>query len=239
MFDLHRLVGQNIIDVNNGRELGTITEIAWDKLFGVSVVTTTTGQYKIAKFLKKDDVIMAICENDGEPRALPSLEIGKEIYDTTGRRLGEVAGVRFNNSMKLIKITATDGKTYTRGSITATGDIVIVKNTAATSSRKKSTAKSKTFNATEKKQETAANSSQDIILPAENTAQTETAPMRNQYPNKRRYGDFSFLLGKTVDKNILNFYGEVMLKRGEKITLDVIRQAKVSGKLLELCLHAD
>ncbi|MCM1289484.1 MAG: hypothetical protein NC132_02385 [Corallococcus sp.] len=56
---------------------------------------------------------------------------------------------------------------------------------------------------------------------------------------RRKYGDFSFLIGKSVDKTVVNFQGEVMIKQHETITRDVLRQAKISGKLLELYLHIE
>ncbi len=54
---------------------------------------------------------------------------------------------------------------------------------------------------------------------------------------KRRSGDFSFLVGKQVDKNIFNFLGELMIREGETVTREVYLKAKSFGKLTELCLH--
>lgn len=56
---------------------------------------------------------------------------------------------------------------------------------------------------------------------------------------RRKYGDFSFLIGKSVDKTVVNFQGEVMIRQHETITRDILRQAKISGKLLELYLHIE
>lgn len=56
---------------------------------------------------------------------------------------------------------------------------------------------------------------------------------------RRKYGDFSFLVGKSVDKTMFNFQGEVMIKQHETITWEVLRQAKIAGKLLELYLHIE
>lgn len=56
---------------------------------------------------------------------------------------------------------------------------------------------------------------------------------------RKRYGNFNFLLGKVVDKTIVNFQGEVMIKKNESVTKEVLRQAKISGKLIELYLHVE
>ena len=133
---------------------------------------------------------------------------------------------KINNAAKLTKVVDADGKTYPRGRIYAIGDIILIKKPAV--KKVKTTAKIKPAAATPE--------------PIPNDVRPNTsAPAEKdcaRFPIKRRYGDFSFLIGKTADKNITNFYGEIMLKQGEKITLDALRQAKLSGKLIELCLHA-
>ena len=237
MFDLHSLIGRNLINADNGQSLGEIKKIAWDKPYGISVVTTEQGRYRLAKLTETGTELVAVCENNDEPRNLTSLKAGEEIYDTDGRHLGELANVQFNSAMKLTKLLAVDGTTYTRGKISAAGDIIIVKTGAASARKKPKT--NNALKATYSEQEPSMNDSLDNQPPTDKPITEEATQHYGQYPVKRRYGDFSFLLGKTADKNIINFYGEIMLKRGEKITLDVLRQAKLSGKLIELCLHAN
>ena len=66
----------------------------------------------------------------------------------------------------------------------------------------------------------------------------KTLPKRQKpRAEKRRYGNFNFLVGQRVDKTICNFQGEVMIKRDAYITAETLRQAKLWGKLTELCLH--
>ena len=48
----------------------------------------------------------------------------------------------------------------------------------------------------------------------------------------------SFLVGRRCDKNILNRFNEIIVRQGGAITPETVREAKLSGKLLELSMHA-
>ncbi len=81
----------------------------------------------------------------------------------------------------------------------------------------------------------------DITTVEEYDKQAQAVSVGNVTASKirRAYGDFNFLIGKTVDKTVVNFQGEVMIRQHETVTKDILRQAKVSGKLLELYLHIE
>ena len=69
------------------------------------------------------------------------------------------------------------------------------------------------------------------------TTQVATAEQSQTIAPRRKSGDFSFLVGKIVDKNLFNFLGELMIKEGEVVTREVYLRAMYFGKLTELCLH--
>lgn len=48
----------------------------------------------------------------------------------------------------------------------------------------------------------------------------------------------AFLVGRRCDKNILNRFNEIIIKQGGVVTQETVRKAKLSGKLLELSMHA-
>ncbi|MCM1042853.1 MAG: hypothetical protein NC350_01425 [Corallococcus sp.] len=74
--------------------------------------------------------------------------------------------------------------------------------------------------------------------PSQSRAKPKAAvPSQKPVTTFRHTGDFSFLIGKRCDKNITNFQGEIMVKENAWITKDILRQAKVNGKLTELSLH--
>ena len=137
-----------------------------------------------------------------------ALEIGKTAYDTTGKYLGTLAEIELGNTLRIGTMRLDDGSAFTRGKLYALGDVLLIRARTPIKSTAKSNVKRK-------------------------ANKTTVAPWRQN----RRYGDFNFLIGKTVDKTITNFQGELMIKQGERVTVAILHQAKLSGKLIELCLH--
>ena len=146
--------------------------------------------------------------------------------------MGTVRDAIIGRTANVIKLITDNGRQYTRGRIAAINDIILIKNPKPA----KKTEKRKRDQTQERKQAQEYEQAQASANTKPKTTKAVDAAA-NSPSVRRRYGDFSFLLGKTADKNITNFFGEVMIRAGETITLDVLRQAKISGKLIELCLH--
>lgn len=225
MYKLNRLLGKPVTD-SEGNSLGEITAVSWSKPLNSCVITTRAGKFRLNAAAKTNAIVADERERLDGGTDIPPITPNQEIFDTDGKYLGKVDDAEFNNAAKLTKVVDAEGKTYPRGRIYAIGDIILIKKPAV--KKVKTTAKIKPAAATPE--------------PIPNDVRPNTSVPAEKdcarFPIKRRYGDFSFLIGKTADKNITNFYGEIMLKQGEKITLDALRQAKLSGKLIELCLHA-
>lgn len=205
-------------DIYDGQEvkIGVIDDVLWDKSEKKGLIKTESGIYEADKIrLTKCGVFASVLL----PSEAATVQIAdKAAYDSDGKRLGTVTDAEFTSTMKLSKIICDNGEQYNKGRVSAVDDIVLIKTEKPAKASKKRT-KAQT----------------DICANAQPTASKPAAAAA--YPVKRRYGDFSFLIGKTADKNIKNFFGEVMIRRGEKVTADTLRQAKISGKLIELCLH--
>ena len=212
MYKLSEIVGKKLIDVNTARDLGEISGVAYSKAQGCAIVTGE-GQWTAEKIFSVKDavsVVEPVQAQDYQP-----LEIGKTAYDTTGKYLGSLAEVEIGNTLKLACAHLDDATALGRGKIYAVGDVLLVR--ARTPSGKSTAAKRKKS--------------------ADGQTGAPKGKVSARWLQNRRYGDFSFLIGKTVDKTITNFQGELMIKQGEKVTNTILRQAKVSGKLIELCLH--
>ena len=213
MYKISELVDKNLLDVNTATDLGRVADISWDKQSGRCSIVTVGGIYDAEKVFSVMDavsVVDAAAADDGERL------VGKLVYDTTGKLLGKVVDVEFGNTLKLAKVHLNDGTSYNRGKIYAAKDVMLI--------RAKTPAKSK----------------KTAVKTANSTVQTTGSTFAMQSTSvlpKRKYGDFSFLIGKTADKNITNFQGELMIRCGDRVTYDILRQAKLSGKLIELCLH--
>lgn len=216
MLKLTQLLHSKI--VNDNAQLGTLGGLMLDKRSGKCLFVTDNAVYAADTITYLRDEIRLTNAAKTEPCA--TVCINQSVYDLNGKFVGQVSEVELGKTAKFAKITVENGSTYTKGKIGAIGDIVIVKLPSQKKPRERSSVKQQRPN----------NNNAVTANPADSP--------RKPYPNKRRYGDFSFLIGKTTDKNIKNFYGEIMIKRGEKITVDILRQAKLSGKLVELCLHA-
>lgn len=218
MIKLSQLLEKQLIDKKDNRALGAVTGVSIDPKTGKCFAVNDHSCFDIEKLTVSDNILIA--ENPQETHVCGLLNLEKKLYDVNGKFLGNINEVEMRNNLKFLRIESDRGEYYTKGRIKAVGDIVLV-NLPKKVIRKKVTSNDNSLQETSCQEK----NSQSIKFP-------------NEYKIKRRYGDFSFLIGKTVDKNITNFYGETMLKNGERITADSLRQAKLSGKLIELCLHA-
>lgn len=219
MTTLKQLLNCALYDENQ-TNLGQINNVMFDKSSGKCLLATDRGVYCASKFRCNDKGVVASNLQLTEKNC-PSL-LDKEIYNLSGKRLGTVADAIIGKTANVIKLISDNGIPYTRGRIAAIKDIILIKKQKP--AQKKETRKREQAQARAKEQ--------PHVKPVEITAND-----RSVRSVRRRYGDFSFLIGKTADKNIINFFGEVMIRRGETVTADVLRQAKISGKLIELCLH--
>ena len=211
MYKISALMHKNLLNADTATDLDKIADLCWDKQSGKCAIVTVNGVYGADKMFVGDSVrVVGAVTTDETERP-----IGKLAYDTTGKLLGKVVDVEFGNTLKLAKVYLNDGTTHTRGKICAVSDIALIRANNAVKTKKAvdNTATAKT--------------QRDVAFVKKPICKL---PLR-------RYGDFSFLIGKVTDKNITNFQGEVMIRQGERVTNNILRQAKVSGKLIELCLH--
>ena len=216
MYKISELVGKNLLDVNNAYDFGQIRDYLYDKTTGVGAFETDTGSYGAEKIFSVVDAVSVIAASKVESG---DKLVGKVAYDTTGKYLGKIYEVEFTGTLKPNKITLIDGTEYSRGKIYAVKDVALI--------RAKTPARPKTVTATKTTPSNDITSKQKLKQKA----------VYSRWMQNRKYGDFSFLIGKITDKTITNFQGEVMVKYGEKVTQEILRQAKISGKLIELCLH--
>ena len=216
MYKISELVGKNMFDVNSARDFGQISDYVYDKTTGVGIFATDTGTYS-AKIFSVQDAVSVIDPTEYEGG---ETLVGKVAYDTTGKYLGKIYDVEFASTLKPSKISLIDGTEYGRGKIYAVKDIALIRAKTPTQSKKVATT-------------TTTTTQPDKAVKQPSAKKTVSA----QWLQNRKYGDFSFLIGKYTDKTITNFQGEIMVKHGERVTQEILRQAKISGKLIELCLH--
>ena len=190
----------------------------------------------------QDDENTALCP-------FGEITVGQRVYDMNGKLLGELENAEFTAKFVLKKLWVHDVE-FKRGQIFSVGDAIIIRaktprQILAQQARELRKAESKTDTKTQNRAEEAQAAEPQSTAPLAGGArlvemQGGEATNRVAVSQiRRRYGNFNFLLGKIADKTIVNFQGEVMIKKSEKVTRDVLRQAKISGKLIELYLHVE
>lgn len=83
-----------------------------------------------------------------------------------------------------------------------------------------------------------ARSNGTMVIKAAPKRREPAPPKQNTPPARQNMGSGSFMLGRKCDKTLLNRFNEVIIRQNGVITADVIRKAKLHGKLLELSMHA-
>lgn len=185
-------------------EHGAIDSVCWQK--GQPCLLKIDGKtWRADRIKAKNNKVFA---NLVEDNFLPTLEIGKSVYDTDGKLLGLLQDAEITSTLKLKNIILANVKVVALSKIVANNDIITVRTDKPKKPKQ-----------------------------PKQTIATEPVDVLPIVAPKRKSGDFSFLVGKVVDKNIFNFLGELMIREGNVVTREVYLKARAFGKLTELCLH--
>lgn len=195
---------------------------------------------KYFRFCTKNNKIVATEQVNAEQSA--EIFAGQEVFDTNGKRLGNVEKVELTGKGELLTLTVA-GKILRKNKVWSVGDVLLIKEKSARQCEAENKRKlAQNARQSEKPSDTSETTERtkgvSVIAPVA-LPNGQTEELSFTVGNiRRRYGDFCFLIGRTADKNIVNFQGELMIKCGECITKEILRQAKIFGKLIELYLHS-
>lgn len=224
---LSLILGKSL--VGDDVDVGKIDGIAWQK--GQCCLLVVGEEFLSADRVKiKENVIGT---NLHQVQSLPLLCLGKNVYDTTGNLLGKIVDVQLTSTLRLQSLVLENGMVVKSGKIVGNNDIVTVR----TNKPKRVQATLLEENNTASKMESSSGQKLQHLEKGNLTPQVATTEQSQTIAPRRKSGDFFFLVGKTVDKNIFNFLGELMIKEGEIVTRAVYLRARYFGKLTELCLH--
>ena len=194
---------------------------------------------KYFRFCTKNNKIVATEQVNAEQSA--EIFAGQEVFDTNGKRLGNVEKVELTGKGELLTLTVA-GKILRKNKVWSVGDVLMIKEKSARQCEAENKRKL-AQNARQSEKPSASKTTErakgvSVVAPVA-LPNGQTEELSFTVGNiRRRYGDFCFLIGRTADKNIVNFQGELMIKCGERITKEILRQAKIFGKLIELYLHS-
>ena len=249
-------IGQKIYN-QNGASLGEVVDVELTSKFALQRLLTSSGRY-----LKRSDVVAV-----GDAVIAKAKSAKRKVADELRNEAGATMPKQHVEKPS-VKRSVTVADTETIAQTTATNETTHTQNIEqrnSARSEKKPSDEQFVTNApntvTEETPQTAVDTSSEANR-AQTATSTATANVvyfsygQTEFTNsemgkparrvtardntmRRKYGDFSFLVGKSVDKTMHNFQGEVMIKQHEVITREVLRQAKIAGKLLELYLHIE
>ena len=211
---LSQLLGKTLMD--DQTTVGQIDGICWQKCLPCLLKVGNKAFGATAVKLKAT----ATATNLQQCNASAQIGLGKMVYNTDGKLLGKIADVYLTKTLKVQKLLLDNGTIITAGKVKANNDIVTVK-----------VARPKPAKSAQNKSDKAKQT------PLATSAEGNNTTTNTSFLPRRKSGDFSFLVGKIVDKNIFNFLGELMIKQGDIVTREVYLRARHFGKLTELCLH--
>ena len=223
------------------QSVGVVEGICWQK--GQPCQIAFEGKtFGAGKVKGKKHLIVDLWQ---EQPSLPKLDVGKLVYNTCGKLLGKIAEVEIGKTLKVKYLTLDDGKQIALSQVVANNDVVMVKvpkqsqrKSAGRLNKRMQTTSNNTTTTTSglvgADNTTGGASIAELKSPTTVGGQTQNAPPLYA---RRKSGDFSFLVGKIVDKNIFNFWGELMIRKGDIVTRETYLKARYFGKLTELCLH--
>lgn len=194
---------------------------------------------KYFRFCTKNNKIVATEQVNAEQSA--EIFAGQEVFDTNGKRLGNVEKVELTGKGELLTLTVA-GKILRKNKVWSVGDVLMIKEKSArqceAENKRKLAQNARQSEKPSASKTTVRAKGVSVVAPVA-LPNGQTEELSFTVGNiRRRYGDFCFLIGRTADKNIVNFQGELMIKCGERITKEILRQAKIFGKLIELYLHS-
>ena len=146
--------------------------------------------------------------------------INMSVFDTDGKRLGRLKDFDFDENGKITDIYSEKGK--------EDWEIIIISPQMTVVKGNKSLKVKKEKNIKTKLKE---------IYVDEKAGETVCKEEKITTP-KRVVSDYSFLLGRQVIKDIFLKNMEILAKAGNTITTEIVKQAGMHGKLVELTVNS-
>lgn len=155
-----------------------------------------------------------------------------DVYDCKGEHLGHVNDFSVDPHNKKEEIFKTETESYPFRKLMFSDENCLVVNRGDQLPRKKRTPKQKT-----QPQVLKAAPATAPLYPAAATDEV-LAPASVRTVNYQSYGEYRFLIGRTLSRNLTDLNHNVVFTAGTVITNDVIEEAKMRGKLAELTKYS-
>lgn len=243
------IYGKNVIALDTASLLGTVDGIYLDKKTFATRGISLTGSRALCAddIVGKDDLITVTSEDALKPAPEDCLKIsiGQKALTRSGKELGQISGIVFGRKYVKLELGEVALAPY---KITAASAMYIVVNLRAARPSLSPEEQEETFEDTVKAQEESQDEGlSDIAEPQQTkpSAQFEEfvvtagAPLRYQ---PSAYGnaspDYSFLLGRRVEREISDLTRTFTIAVGTIITEQVLFNARRAGKIVDLAINS-
>lgn len=186
--------------------------------------------------------------------SLAPICISMPCYTQNGVLKGYLAQATFSQNGR-ISVFSTQTDKFSPSGISSVGDVIILKNGKARKAKSQSIPRPKTQTTVSILKEAKLNREKNDILSAPPAiAISPDAPKftkdafekilgepihtDDEHTPSRVISDYSFLLGRTLSKDLTTFSGVLIAKKGEKISDSLVNLAMRHGKLVELALYS-
>jgi len=146
--------------------------------------------------------------------------INLPIYNLNGELIGTSKDCTVDDKFNILKIILNNGDIIEKEKIINVGKSIILTNNTSINIHK--------FKPKLKISNTKKNNDKKVIIL--DTQKDETKAIKSN----KIITDYRFLIGRTLDQDIISINGEILAKKGSIINNDMVKKASLYGKLVEL-----
>lgn len=239
--DLNNLLGKNVISVYNCEIFGTVNKIYLSSRYKCVYlgITHDNIEYSLStnhiSSISNDCIMIA---NNTLPIMASNLSRELDnlipnpypmVYTSRGIYCGKVKNITFDNKYNMVEIVLDNEDVYTKDKILSmSSDVCILR-----SSKRDTVSKYKPRQILIDNSKIA-----NIPVKALDTNINNIPSIKPTTIAKVSITDTSMLLNRVVQRRIIAINGEVIARENSKITKDMIRMARINGKLYELIKYS-
>ncbi len=245
MIDDKSLIGKKVFSLYSCEDLGVVTNLYISNKYKLRFLELSSklGKYilesKHIKSYANDSIIIknssfvVMKENMELTLANCNNFLGLEVYTVTGKKCGEITNLNFDDKFNLINFETCDN-TFDKARIfNISKDICLVNdeslNIKISNCRPRSVPKPKAR---------LENITVKVASPTTSLDKEESKIKANPFLTKPQLSDTSILIDRICTKAITSNNGEVICRANSRISYDIVKKARLFGKLYELIKYS-
>lgn len=184
-----------------------------------------------------DDALALMSPYDADRTGLIRSLIGRPVFTAAGRTKGALDDVVFGSKGRVTGLTA-GGETFSPSSFGSFGDALLLKSSARRKTPRVPFPEAKE-DAPVRTLAAADGEATQAVYPRDAIAPPPILPeAAESFTPQRIIADYNFLIGRTLERDILSFAGERLAGKGERVTVRTVETARRHGKLIDLTLYS-